>query len=315
MSSPAKAIVMRVILPNDPSMKTALAREASKLESDALTLSSEKMTTETIVGRIKELLKLRDEIIQEMRQLGIPREPGINLADEVSSYDQLDSIRQEIDETRGQYQETRGKIDAIQRQIDDSKKLISGLSELSRTGFTAEQLESGAGDFRRVLGRVPVKKLEAVQKVAQTQLKDHTILAIGSKGKDTAYVLVATPKDKSSQALQTLLPYDFSQVDIPEINSSDPNAEIQVQEDKLKALMMDLEEPKRRQGDILKTAGEVLNHRQDEISDSLLLLRGMLKLGEGAQALRVYARLEKPLPTQMMNELTRKAVVDVETAS
>ena len=315
MSSPAKAIVLRGILPNDPSVKTALAREAAKLESTTLTLSSENMTTETIVARIKELSKLRDEIIQAIRQLSIPREPRRQPDDQLSNHVELDTIRQEIEETRSPYQEIQGKIDGIQRQSDDSKRLISELTELSRTGFSAEQLESEVGDFHRVLGRVPVKKLEAVQKAVQAQLEDQAILAIGSKGKDTAYILVATPKDKSSQTLQTLLLYDFSQVEVPEIRSNDTKAETQAQEDRLKTLMADLEELKRQRDDIRKTAGQVLNRRQDEISDSLLLLRGTLKLGEGAQASRVYARLEKPLPTPMMSELSKKAVIDLETLS
>ena len=315
MSSPAKAIVLRAILPNDPSMKTALTREGAKVESDTLTLSSEKMTTETIVGRIKDLSKLRDEIIQVIRQCSIPRDPGIEPPDQLNYHGERDSIRQEIDETRNQYQEIHGKIEAIQRQIDDSKKLVSVIMELSRTGFTPEQLESEVGDFHRVLGRIPLKKLEALQKAVQAQLKDQAILAIGSKGKDTAYILVATPKDKSLQALQTLLLHDFFQVEVPEIRSNDPKAEIHALEDRLRALTTDLEELKRQQSDIRKTAGQVLNRRLDEISDSLLLLRGTLKLGEGAQASRVYARLEKPLPTPMMSELTKKAVIDVETLS
>jgi uncharacterized coiled-coil DUF342 family protein len=313
MSSPAKAMVLRGILPNDPSMKTALAREAPKLESNAVTLSSEKMTTEAIVGRIKELSKLRDEIVQVTRQLSISREPGTEPADQLGNYDEVDSIRREIDETRNRYQEIQGKIDGIQRQIDDSKKLISGLTELSRTGFTAEQLESEGGDFHRVLGRVPLKKLEALQKTVQAQLKDQAILAVGTKGKDVAYILIATPKDKSSQALQTLLLHDFSQVEIPEFRSRDTKAAIQGQEDKLKTLTTTIDELKSQQDDLRRTSGKSLNQRLDEISGSQILLRGTLKLGEGAQASRIYARLEKPLPTLTLNELTKRGVIELET--
>lgn len=315
MSTPAKTIVLRAILPNDPSVKTALAREVPKLESDTLTLSSEKMTTETIVGRIKELSKVRDEIIQVLRQLSIPREPATNPPNQISYFYELDTIRQEIDDARNRYQEIQGKIGGFQRQVDDSRKLISGLTELSETGFTTEQLESEVGHFRRVLGRIPVKKLESVQKAVQAQFKEQAILAIGKKGKDTAYILVATPKEKSSQALQTLLLYDFSQIDIPEFESNDPKAEIQAQEVKLKALTIELEELERQRDGIRKTAGLALNRRLDEVSDSLVLLRGTLKLGEGAQASRVYTRLEKPLPTLTMSELTKRGVVDVETLS
>src|SRR5690348_17406929 len=129
MSSPAKALLLRGIFPNDPAVKTALAREAPQLESNTLTLSSEKMTTETIVGRIKELSKLRDEVIQVLRHLSIPREPGTEPTNQFGNYDELDPIREEVDETRNRYQEIQGKVDDIQRQIDDSKRLISRSEE------------------------------------------------------------------------------------------------------------------------------------------------------------------------------------------
>ena len=315
MSNPAKTIVLRAILPNDPSVNLVLAREAPHIESDTLTLSSEKMTTEVIVDRIKELSKLRDEIIQVTRQLSISREPGAVQPDEPGYHAELESIRQEIEDTRGQYQEVQAKIDRVQRQIDDSKNLVSSLTELSKTGFTPEQLETEVSGFHRVLGRIPVKKLEAAQKAVQVQLKDQAILAIGSKGKDSAYILVAAPSDKSSQTLQTLLLYDFSQIEIPEVNENAPRTEIQGKEDEIKRLTAELEEKRNQQADIRKAAGYILNRRLDEISDSLILLRGTLKLGEGAQASRIYTRLEKPLPVPIMTELTKKGVIEVETLS
>ena len=315
MSSPAKAIVLRAILPNDTLTKTSLGRDGPKIEADTLTLPSEKMTTEAIVVRIKELSKLRDEILQVIRQLNISREPGAEQADQLGYHVELDSIREEIDDARSRYQEIQTKIDDVQRQIDDSKKLVSGLGELSKTGFTAEQLESQVSDFHRVLGRVPVKKLEAVQKAVQTQLKEQAILAVGSKGKDTAYILVATPNDKSSQALQTLLLHDFSQVEIPEMRADNPQAAIQAQESKLKVLTTELDRLRHMQDETRKVSGLILNRRLDEISDSLILLRGTLKLGEGRQVSRVYTRLEKPLPAPTMNELTKKGIVEVESLS
>ena len=316
MSSPAKSIVLRAILPNDPSVKIALAREGTApIESDLLTLSSEKMTTEAIVSRIKELSKLRDEIVLAMRQLSILRDPGTKPTDAITYSDDLESIRQDLNETRSRYQDIQGKIEGIQRQIDDSKKLISGLTELSKTGFTSEQLESKVGEFRRILGRVPVKKLETVQKVVHAQLKDQAILAIGNKGKETAYILVATPKDKSSQALQTLLLFDFSQVDIPEYSSVDLDAGFPAEKEKVGALTKEQEELKRQQDDMRNAAALVLNRKLDAIVDSLILLRGTLKLGEGTQASRVYSRLEKALPAATMKELTKKGIIEVETLS
>src|SRR5690349_2195628 len=60
MSSPAKSIVLRAVLPDDASTKVALALgPTGKAESKKVTLVSGNMTTEAIVGRIKELSKLR----------------------------------------------------------------------------------------------------------------------------------------------------------------------------------------------------------------------------------------------------------------
>src|SRR3989442_13831720 len=234
-----------------------------KIESKRIPLTSGQLTTEQIVGRIKELSKLRDEILQVMRQLNLTREAGPSVGEQLDYDSELESAKRELDEARNQYQEVQGRIDKIQRQIDDSKKKIAALTEIAQTGFATNQLESGAEDFRRVLGRLPVKKLEAAQKAVQSQFKDQAILAVGNKKQDTFYVLVAAPKDKSSQALQTLLLYDFATIQIPEYKSQDVKLEIQTEEEKAKALAKEIDELELQLDDLRRGAGLTLNQSLD----------------------------------------------------
>ncbi|TMH97295.1 hypothetical protein E6H37_00355 [Candidatus Bathyarchaeota archaeon] len=314
MSTPAKNTVLRAILADDTSVKMATALGTpGKTESNNITLKSGQLTTEQIVSRIKELSKLRDEIFQAMRQLNLARDPSTT--DQLDYDNELDSAKRELDEARNEYQEVQGKIEKIQRQIDDSKKKIAALTEIAQTGFATNQLESGAEDFRRVLGRLPVKKLEAAQKAVQSQFKDQAILAVGNKKQDTFYVLVAAPKDKSSQALQTLLLYDFTPIEILEYKSPDAKSEIQTEEDRVKVLSKELHELKLQLDDLRKKAGQILNRRLDQVVDALMLLRAILKLGEGTQASRIYAQLEKVLPAETVNNLSRRGIIELESSS
>jgi vacuolar-type H+-ATPase subunit I/STV1 len=316
MSTPAKNIVLRAILADDASVKMATALGTpGKTESKRIALKSEQLTTEQIVGRIKELSKLREEIVQVMRQFNLTREAGPSVVDQLDYDSELESAKRELDEARNQYQEVQGRIDKIQRQIDDSKKRIAALTEISQTGFATDQLESEAEDFRRVLGRLPAKKLEAAQKAVQSQFKDQAILAVGNKKQDSFYVLVAAPKDKSSQALQTLLLYDFTPIQIPEYKSQDVKSGIQTEEEKAKALAKELDELKLQLDDLRKTAGLTLNQRLDKVVDALMMFRGILKLGEGTQASRIYARLERVLPAEIVNNLSRRGIIELESSS
>src|SRR3989442_6331699 len=316
MSSTAKITVLRAVLPNDASARTALALGTpGKTESTNVTLSSGDMTTEAIVSRIKELSKLRDEIVQVMRQLNLTREASPSEVDQLDYDSELESARLELDEARGKDQEGQGRIDKIQKLIDDSKKGIAALTEISQTGFATDQLESEAEDFRRVLGRIPAKKLEADQKAVQSQFKDQAIIAVGNKKQDAFYVLVAAPKDKSSQAIQTLLLYDFTPIQIPEYKSQDVKLEIQTAEEKAKILTKELDESKRQLDDLRKTAGLTLNQRLDQVGDALMMVRGILKLGEGTQASRISTQIERVLPAETVNNLSRRGIIELESSS
>jgi len=316
MSTPAKNSVLRAILADDGSVKIATALGApGQTESKRIPLKSGQLTTEQIVDRIKELSKLRDEILQVMRQLNLTREAGPSPIDQPGHNDELESAKRELDEARDNYQEVQGGIEKIQKQMDDSNKRIAALTEISQTGFATDQLEYEAGDFRRILGRLPVKKLGAAQKAMLSQFKDQAILAVGKKRQDTFYVLVAALKEKSSQALQTLLLYDFTPTEIPEFKSSDAKSEIRTEEDLVGALSREFSELKLQFDDVRSKAGQTLNRRLDGVVEALMLLRGILKLGEGTQASKINVRLERALPAETLNHLSRRGIIEVESSS
>ncbi len=316
MSTPAKNTVLRAILADEASAKMATALGTlGKTESNMIPLTSGQLTTEQIVGRIRELSKVRDEIVQVMRQLNLTREASPSAVDQPDYDSEMESAKRELDEAREKYQEAQGRIEKIQREIDDSKKRIAALTEISQTGFATDQLESEAEDFRRLLGRLPVKKLEAAQKAVRSQFKDQAILAVGNKKQDAFYVLVAAPKDKSSQALQTLLLYDFTPIQIPEYKSQDVKSEIQTEEEKANALAKELDELKLQLDGLRRTAGLTLNQRLDKVVDALMMFRGILKLGEGTLASRIYARLERVLPAETVNNLSRRGIIELESSS
>src|SRR5712692_3940824 len=198
MSTPAKNTVLRAILADEASAKMATALGTlGKTESNMIPLTSGQLTTEQIVGRIRELSKVRDEIVQVMRQLNLTREASPSAVDQPDYDSEMESAKRELDEAREKYQEAQGRIEKIQREIDDSKKRIAALTEISQTGFATDQLESEAGDFRRILGRLPVKKLETAQKAMLAQFKDQAILVLGNKRQEAVYTLIVTPKNKS----------------------------------------------------------------------------------------------------------------------
>ena len=311
MSTSAKSSVLRAILTDDASVKVATALgTAGKTESKKIVLTSNRLTTEQIVSRIKELSKLRDEILQVMRQLNLTREAALSAVVALDYDRELESAKRELDGARNEYQEIQGRTEKIQSQIEESKKKIAALVEISQTGFATDQLESEAEDFGRVLGRLPVKKVEAVQKALHAQFKDQAILALGNRKQDAVYVLVAAPKDRSHQALQTALLYDFAPMEIPEYASRDMKSEIQTEEE----VTRELEELRQQLDELSRRAGQTLNRRLDDVTDALMFLRGILKLGEGTQASHVYARLDRVVPAETMSNLTKRGIIELESS-
>src|SRR5712664_2805824 len=128
MSTPAKNSVLRAIFADDASVKIATALGSPrKTESKKIHLTSGQLTTEQIASRIKELLKLRDEILQVMRQLNLTREAAPSTGDQLDYDSELESTRRELGEARNEYQELQGKIEKIQGQIDEAMKKVAAL--------------------------------------------------------------------------------------------------------------------------------------------------------------------------------------------
>src|SRR2546427_14933 len=111
MSTPAKNGVLRAILADDTSVKmiTALTTPG-KTESKKIALTFGQLTTEQIVNRIKELSKLRDEILQVMRQVSLTRESTPSTGDQLDFDSNLESAKRELEEARNGYQEVQGQV-------------------------------------------------------------------------------------------------------------------------------------------------------------------------------------------------------------
>src|SRR6266851_10370817 len=98
MSTPAKNTLLRAILADDASVKIATALGTpGRTESKRIQLTSGQLTTEQIVGRIKELSKLRDEILQVMRQLNLTREASPSSVDQFDYDEEIEATHEELD--------------------------------------------------------------------------------------------------------------------------------------------------------------------------------------------------------------------------
>jgi chromosome segregation ATPase len=273
------------------------------------------MTTDAIAQRIKGLSKSRDETLQVMRHLSLARQAAPGATNQLDASAETEELKEDLDKIGGQYEELQGRIENVQRQIDDSKKKITSLTEIIRSGLGPDQLESVSEEFHRVFGRLPVKKLDAARKTLVTQFKDQVIIAVGTKMKDTVFILVAVPRHKSSTTSQTLLLYDFTPIEIPVTEHKDPELAIQTEEERISSLSKELELLKLQLDELRKTSGQTLNARLDNNMDALMLLRGILKLGEGIQASQIYAHLEKAPPAETISGLTKRGIIELESSS
>ncbi|HZY47153.1 MAG TPA: hypothetical protein VFE96_05080 [Candidatus Bathyarchaeia archaeon] len=316
MSIPAKSSVLRAILSDDSLVKMASSLgETGKMESKTIQLSSGQMTTEQLVNRIKDLTRLRDEIQQTMRQLNVARDASPSTVDQMDYDREYELVEQELEEARRNSLELYGRIERIQNQINDSKKRIAALNEISQTGFGTDELESESQEFRKILGRLPIKKLQVVQKAVMAQFKDQVIFVAGTKKRDSIYVLVAIPRDKASQVLQLLLPHDFTSVEIPEYKSQNISSEIQAEEERARNLTEELEAIRPQLDELRTRTGQILNRRLDEVIEALMLLRAILKLGEGIEASRVYTHLQSSPSTETIKSLSKRGIIELEASS
>lgn len=301
---------MRLILPKNSSGKIlASLGPTVKLESKETVLTAGRLTTDDIVKQVKEYARLRDELLHAMRVLGVAREPEIG-GQAASDYStRLSEAQRQLDTYRERHGELQSRIEALERELEEIKKQLSKLSELGQTGFGPTEVSSSGGEFTRILGRMPVRRLEDARRTLENTLRDQGVLALGKRSKDWVYLLLAVRPDKVSQALQTLMLYDFAQTEIPKSEEPDLNQAQASLEGKKEGLAKDLESAEDEMKEFQTEASERLNRLADDVQDSLMQLRGVLKMGEGSNALRAFAWLPKAPPAKTLNTLTSMGVL------
>jgi vacuolar-type H+-ATPase subunit I/STV1 len=270
------------------------------------------LTTENIVRYIREYTKLRDEIGQTVRQLGIERDPEPatpEFSDLKAGYSEVES---QAAEARIEFQKHQAKLDNIDRELQEVDRKVLAFDQLKATGFSLEEMMSRATGFRRILGRLPVKKLDAAQKALRASLKDTTFLTTGERKGDTVYILAATPTDNASQTLQTLLLYDFVQTDLPVLENADMEEVIDGLRRKKDELTGDKQSLDSMIHDMRKSLGGPLNQSIDKIAETLLALRGSLRLGEGTSTAHIFARLNNPPGPVTLSALQKDGVLELD---
>ncbi len=213
----------------------------------------------------------------------------------------LAEAREGLENRRTQYQELQSKVESLQRQLDATLKQVSILEEVGRTGFSSLEVSGDAGGFNRILGHLPARKLAEAQRDLDGALRDQAVLATGTRVKDLIYVLVAVPKEKTSQALQTLLLHDFVQTEAPSSEGVDRDASMAMLETKRNLVQEELDNYKDQMKQFQTEAHDTLNRVADTVQDAYMVLRGLLQLGEGSKASIAVAWLAKPVPPKTIS--------------
>ena len=313
MSNAPKPVTLRLIVPKTISTRVLNSLgPGAKVQAKDLVLNTSKLSTNNIVQSIKEYSKLRDELSQTLRQLGISRE-GKQQLPELSNLDsRIEEARRKLDDIRVRHQKMQAETDSLERRAEDIKKQITSGNQLADTGFSFDEIASQIPGFRRIIGRLPVKKTEAAQKALQALLKERTIVAAGTKKQDWIYLLVASPTDAAPQVLQTLLLYEFIPTDIPRFEGSSLAETLMSWKQKSDRITKEVEAKKAEMKVLSETWADSLNELADESQEIILMLRSALRLGEGTNAAHIYARLEKPPPPETLNALVKDGILEVE---
>jgi vacuolar-type H+-ATPase subunit I/STV1 len=313
MNGVSKPSTLRIVVPKILAQKTtATLGPSGKFDAREITLSTGGLTTENIVRHIKEYAKLREEISQTLRQLGIERSPDKATA-QVSIIEATFSDAQtQAAQARGEYQRLASELAGVDRQVQEVERQISTVEQLKATGFSNEEMLSRATGFRRILGRLPSKKVDAAQKAVHSLLKERTVMTVGAKGGDWTYLLVAAPTENASQTLQTLLLYDFIATDMPTFDGPDLGVAVKSWQSKKEQLTTNRQSLDTKLQDLRKSQARTLNSSMDKIQETLLLLRGSLRLGEGTTAAHIFARLEKTPMAVTLNMLQSDGVLELD---
>lgn len=311
----SKQTIVRLIVPKTIANRilTSLGPLA-KTQASNLMVETDKLSTGDIVGHIKDYTRLRDEILQTFRQYDITREANPSLTELPDPEATLAEAQNQLSDVRATLQESRLELENVEREAEHVRKEGSRIEQVSQAGFQFAEISQEMPGYKRVLGRVPTKKLERLQKALRAVFNDRVIIALGARKQEAAYVLVAIPAESYSQILQTLLQYDFAQADLPESSPDNPR-------DVMVALLKKSEDVAGRQKlvreeniQLRKESALILNNIADKTQDIMMILRAALRLGEGTNAAFILARFEKPASTAVLEPFLKDGVFEEELA-
>ena len=302
-----RGTVLRIILPRTREADRWVAElgPTRKLERREILLTPGRLTTEQIAKYIREYTKLRDEFVHTIRLLGVTRTPRDNLPPLTELGPKLDESWKALDQIRSQYREVQSRIERLEKDLEESKKRITLVSQLVETGFDAQDLKSTGQGFSRILGRIPTRKLQDAQREIQSVLNDQVIVAIGNRNGDWTHILVAVPRDKTTQALQTLVLHDFNQTDVPSVDGTDLKQELAAENTRKNNVSIQLDVERKRMQDFVRQASEQLNELSDLSQEALILFRAVLRIGEGMTAEHTFTILDKNPTVKVLEALNR----------
>jgi vacuolar-type H+-ATPase subunit I/STV1 len=315
MSAPPRPVILRIIVPKTLANRviTSLGPQ-TKINASNLTLQTDQLTTEDIVRYIRELSQLRDELLQTIRQFNIGRDSNPRL-DRFPKPDQiLEEGRNLLSDTRATFQNARTQLESLERQADDTKRQATKIEQLGRAGFDLNAIGMEMPGFKRLIGRLPLKKAEAAEKALRAILSSDIIIAHGSREKEVVYLLIAVPNDSAHQAIQTLLQYEFVQFEIPEGALDNFRQVVESLVEKSRRLTSELELRRKETQRLNDNTGPALNALADKAQEMTMRLRAALRVGDGTNAAFIQTELEKPLPPQEVEMLVKEGVFDEEQA-
>ncbi len=309
MSTHQKPVTMRLIVPRTASARVLIILgPRAKVDAYDLVLKARGLTTSEMVR----YSKLRDEMSQVFRQTGVVRE-GKAVNPEFSSLDAVISEGQKrLEDIRSKYQKMQSETESLEREVEGAKKQIAAVDQLSETGFSYDEISSQLAGFRRILGRLPAKKLESARKALQALLKERTIVATGARKQDWVYLLVASPTDVAPQAIQTLLLYDFVPIDTPSMKRGGFAETVQSLKQSSDSTTQKIAERRADARTVGVDWGDSLNRLGDEIEETILVLRSVLRLGEGTTAGHIFAQLEEPPSQETLDSLAGEGVLELD---
>ena len=300
-----RGAVLRIILPKNNARLIGDLGPTRKLETREIRLSSGRLTTDEIAKYIREFSKLRDEVLHTIRVLGVQRNPKNNRDSLTDLRSLQDGSWRLLDQTKTEQREVTGIIEKLEREAEEARKKIALINQVLETGFNLEDVKPTGVGFSKMLGRVPTRRLQDLQKALQSSLNDQVILAIGKRQGDFAHVLVAVPSDRTTQALQTLVLHDFIQTEVPSVDQANLKDALIQETARRDSRLEHLESERKKLQDIVARATERLNELADISQEALILLRAVLRIGEGATAEHAFTILEKNPPSKAVESLTR----------